>query len=172
MSTEPFLKPIDLLPRKKTYPYYYGIREWLTQTVEENKFDGAILSSEMFLYGNGYWSMGMLIDQPIRIDFFSIFQKLFKSGLIASRISNDTTEEIIGRWDFVKELQSLYRFKVGDSRSIEPSVAPRRGVHRSLIQVLFVECSYENTWIQWRHGRTVVLGKLWTLYIWIFILYW
>ena len=68
-STEPLLKPSDILPRKKTYPYYYGIREWLTQTMEENKFDGAILSSEMFLYGNGYWSIGMLIDQPIRIDF-------------------------------------------------------------------------------------------------------
>ena len=30
------------------------IREWLTQTTEENNFDGAILSSEMFLYGNGF----------------------------------------------------------------------------------------------------------------------
>ena len=39
--------------------------------------------------------------------------KSFESGLIASRISNDTTEEIVGRWEFVKQLQSLYRFKQG-----------------------------------------------------------
>ena len=57
-------KPSDLLPRKKTYPYYYGIREWLTQTTEENRFDGAILSSEMFLYGNVL--LLNLISQPTR----------------------------------------------------------------------------------------------------------
>ena len=44
---------------------------------------------------------------------FQIWMKSFESGLIASRISNDTTEEIVGRWEFVKQLQSLYRFKPG-----------------------------------------------------------
>ena len=110
-ETYPWVKPSDLLPRKKTYPYYYGIREWLTQTMQENNFDGAILSSEMFLYGNGLFVI--LIGLSIKKESLQIWIKPLESGLIASRISNDTTEEIAGRWDFVKQLQSLYRFKLG-----------------------------------------------------------
>ena len=94
------------------------IREWLTQTTEEKNFDSAILSSEMFLYGNGFWHFSWIpIGQPIGL-VHSLFLKAFESGLIASRISNDTTEEVAGRWEFVKQLQSLYRFKLGINRTV------------------------------------------------------
>ena len=68
-----------------------------------------------FYMGMSYFLISLVnqLDKGCIIWPFQIWMKSFESGLIASRISNDTTEEIVGRWEFVKQLQSLYRFKQG-----------------------------------------------------------
>ena len=39
-SDWPVLKPTDLLPKKKTYPYYYGIRDTVSRTKYSQRRDG------------------------------------------------------------------------------------------------------------------------------------
>ena len=73
-----------MLPAKKVPVNLDELERWLVNVTQDNLFDGAILSAEMFLYG----------------------------GLIASRISNDTIETITNNWNTVKALQARYQFKL------------------------------------------------------------